>query len=315
LNNLPLPERKLIERIRRRAGPLRTKGLIAGIGDDAAILELPRNCQLVATTDLMVEDVHFRRDWHSPEGVGHRALARGLSDLAAMGADPWTALLSLALAPNTPQAWVDKFLRGFLKLARKHDVALIGGDTSASRLGITADVVVLGTVPKGRAVLRSGARPGDVICVTGGLGAASVAIRELRRRGKRQTGRRELLPQPRLAVGRWLREKRLATAMIDLSDGLSSDLLHICEQSRVGAAILESAVPRAGAATMKDALHGGEDYELLFTVPKQKRLPSQIEGVPVSTIGEIVASRRPAVRILSRGQWRPLAPRGWQHFV
>jgi len=315
LNNLPLPERKLIERIRRRAGPVRTKGLVAGIGDDAAILELPRNRQLVATTDLMVEGVHFRRDWHSPESIGHRALARGLSDLAAMGADPWAVLLSLALAPRTPQAWVDKFLTAFLKLARKHDVALIGGDTSASGAQITADVVMLGKVPRGKAVLRSGARPGDVICVTGELGAASAAIRELRRRGQRGTGRRELAPQPRLEVGRWLRERRLATAMIDLSDGLSTDLLHICQQSRVGAAILESAVPRPATATIEDALHGGEDYELLFTIPRQKRLPSEIEGVPVSAIGEIVASRRPAARILAKGRWRPLAPHGWQHFA
>ena len=308
---LPLPERKLIERIRRQAGQSRPDGVVAGIGDDAAILRLEPGFELLVTTDCSLEGVHFRRDWNPPEAIGYRVLARGLSDIAAMAGEPFAAFLSLGLPARTPQKWVDGFLDGFLRLAKKHRVTLAGGDTSGSKSGVVADVVVLGKVPTGRAIRRSGARPGDVICVTGVLGAPAALIRQRRAgRGRSQTA----LPQPRIAVARWLREKRLATAMTDLSDGLSVDLSHICDESGVGAAIMESAVPRAKGATLEDALHGGEDYELLFTAPRNKKVPAEIAGVAVSAIGEITRSRKPEVRILSQGKWKKLPAEGWQHF-
>jgi thiamine-monophosphate kinase len=308
---LPLPERKLIERIRRLAGRNRPASVVAGIGDDAAVLRVEPGFDLLVTTDISAEGVHFRRDWSAPEAIGHRALARGLSDIAAMGGEPFAAFLSLGLSVRTPQKWVDGFLAGFLRLARKHAVTLAGGDTSGSKAGVVADVSVLGKVPAGRAIRRSGARPGDVICVTGKLGGSAAHIR------RRRTGRTQgpaVLPEPRISVARWLREQRLATAMIDLSDGLSVDLRHICRESGVGAAVMESAVPRASGATLQDALHGGEDYELLFTVGRNKKVPAEITGVAVSAIGEITRSKKRDVRILSQGKWKTMLAKGWEHF-
>lgn len=311
---MPLPERKLIARIRRRASTFSPIELVAGIGDDAAVLKLAAGFELLVTTDLTLENAHFRRAWSSPEVVGHRALTRGLSDIAAMGGDPFAAFLSLALPPSLPQKWVDDFLQGFLRLARRYRIALAGGDTAGSSAGVLADVIVLGRVPRGTALLRSGARPSDLVCVTGSLGRAAAVLRQLRS-GKRARSRPAWLPEPRIAVGRWLRENRLPTAMIDISDGLSTNLAHICQESGVGAAIMESAIPRAPETTLQDALHGGEDYELLFTVPRGKRIPNEIAGVTVSPIGEIVRSRSREVRILSAGKWKRLTPAGWQHFV
>jgi thiamine-monophosphate kinase len=310
---LPLPERKLIERIRRLAGRAPTRGLITGIGDDAAVLRLQPGFELLVTTDLTLEGVHFRREWNAPEVVGHRALLRGLSDIAAMGGEPFAAFLSLALPRKLPQAWADGFFRGFLHLARRYGVALAGGDTGSSTAGVIADVIVLGRVPRGSAVTRSGAGVGDVICVTGNLGGGAALIRQLRA-GKRGKARDLTGPEPRIAVGRWLREQRLPTAMIDVSDGLSVDLLHICQESGVGAAIMENAVPRAAGATLQEALHGGEDYELLFTVSRGKKVPMEVAGVPINPIGEIIRSRTPQVRILSGGRWKRLKPAGWEHF-
>jgi thiamine-monophosphate kinase len=310
---LPIPERKLIERIRRFAASSGVRELITGIGDDAAVLKLPAGSELLVTTDLTLEGVHFRREWTTAEIVGQRALTRGLSDIAAMGGEPFAAFLSLALPRKLPQAWADGFLNGFLRLARKYRVALAGGDTSGSSAGVMADVIVLGRASRRTAVLRSGARIGDVIFISGELGGAAAHLRQLRSgRGRRNPSP---LPEPRIAIGRWLRENRLPTAMIDLSDGLSTDLFHICEQSAVGAAIMENAIPRPQGATLHDALHGGEDYELLFTAPSAKKVPAQIAGVPVSPIGEIIRSRKGEMRILSAGKWKRMTSAGWQHFV
>ena len=310
---MPLPERKLIERIRRIASRFPHGELIRGIGDDAAILRLRSTHELLVTTDLMLEDVHFRRHWSTPEAVGHRTLTRGLSDIAAMGGEPFAAFLSLALPPKLTQTWVDAFMRGFLRLARKYQVVLAGGDTATSTAGVIADVIVLGRVPRGTAITRSGARVGDVIFVSGSLGAASACIRELRRGQTRKTQAMPA-PEPRVAVGKCLRDAQLPSAMIDLSDGLSTDLSHICEESGVGAAIMENAIPLAQGATLRDALHGGEDYELLFTASPRKRVPAAIAGIQVSPIGEIVRSPKRQMRILSAGKWKPLSPLGWEHF-
>ncbi len=286
----------------------------AGIGDDAAVLRLPRGHELLLTTDFNLEGIHFRREWHPAASVGHRTLARGLSDIAAMGGAPVAAFLSLALPSDLPQDWVDGYFRGLLRLARRFRVPLAGGDIASSSSGILADIVVAGSVPAGRAVLRSGARPGDAVYVTGSLGG-SLATLNMLRSGVRIDPRHRpghFLPTPRLAVGRYLREKRLASAMIDLSDGLSTDLSHLCEESRVGAVISPAALPRDTADSLDYALHGGEDYELLFTAPASRRVPARISGVPVTRIGEIIRGRKIWLEMPEGRQ--PLPAHGWEHF-
>jgi thiamine-monophosphate kinase len=311
---LPLPERKLIERI-RRASDLPSRALIRGIGDDCAVLRPPRGHEILITTDFSLENVHFRREWHPPESVGHRCLARGLSDIAAMGGEPLAAFLSLALPKNFPQRWADGFLRGLLKLAREFKVPLAGGDVAQSPAGVLADIIVVGSVPQGRALLRSGARPGDAIYVTGALGESAAAIQALRDDKKLRPAKHKphFFPEPRIGAGRVLRERRLATASIDLSDGLSTDLSHICEASGVGAVVYAESIPVAKKATLQLALHGGEDYGLLFTAAAGKRVPQEIAGVKVARIGEIIHGDR--VFIADRhGRRRPMPPRGWEHF-
>jgi thiamine-monophosphate kinase len=316
---VPFAERLLISRIRSQAA--RGRGIATGIGDDCAILQIPPGHQMLVTTDFSLEGVHFRREWHRPEAVGHRCLARGLSDIAAMGGIPVAAFLSLALPRKLPQSWVNRFAKGLLKLADQFGVSLAGGDTAQSPGGILADIVVLGSVPKGKAVLRSGARPGDRIYVTGALGGAAAALDLLFSGRKLRPANfpRHFHPMPRIEVGEFLRSKSLASAMIDLSDGLSTDLAHICEESGVGAEIRADAVPRAEIGKparevdLKFALHGGEDYELLFTAPRGKRVPSRIAGVDITQIGE--ATRGRSVVLTSQsGRRIKLRQQGWQHF-
>ncbi len=234
-----------------------------------------------------------------------------------MGGEPRSAFLSLALPRELPQQWVDEFFAGFLKLAKRYSVQLAGGDTAESPAGVFADIVVLGSIPKGKAVLRSGASVGDFVYVTGKLGA-SVATLELLREGKKPRGaahQRHFYPDPRLEVGRYLREKKLASAMLDTSDGLSVDLLHICQESQVGAVIYAESLPRVrGSRGLQFALHGGEDYELLFTSAPRKQIPDEIEGVPVTRIGEIVRGKE--LRIAdAHGTATRVEPAGWQHFA
>jgi thiamine-monophosphate kinase len=320
---LPLLEKALIARIRSQAAEgrgARFEGGI-GIGDDCAVIPVPHGHQALVTTDFSLENIHFRRAWHPPESVGHRCLTRGLSDIAAMGGEPLAAFLSLALPRSLSQSWVDGFIRGLLKLAAEFKVILAGGDTAESPGGVLADIVVLGSVPKGKAILRSGARPGDRIYVTGELGASAATLNLLSRRRKLKPSdfARHFYPVPRIEVGRILRQKSLASAMIDISDGLSTDLSHICEESGVGAELESEAIPVAviGKAArevdLRFVLHGGEDYELLFTAPRGKRVPSRIAGVPISLIGRITHGRR--VFLTERdGAKRELPPRGWEHF-
>jgi thiamine-monophosphate kinase len=218
-----------------------------------------------------------------------------------------------------PQRWVDRFVEGFLKLANEFSVSLAGGDTSESPNGILADVVVVGSVPKGKAVLRSGARPGDRIYVTGSLGGSAAALDVLYSGRGLKAGSHpsHFRPVPRVQVGRLLRSKRWASSMIDISDGLSTDLSHLCEESGVGAEIESRAIPRATVGSraqqvdLKFALHGGEDYELLFTSSKQ--IPSRIAAVNVTEIGRITRGK-PIVLINDSGAKRRLRPEGWQHF-
>jgi thiamine-monophosphate kinase len=311
-------ERDLIRHIRRLSGGAKPRAVVRGIGDDCAILHLSSGFQLLVTTDLCLENVHFRRAWHPAVAVGHRCLTRGLSDIAAMGGEPLACFLSLGLPKELPQSWLNGFLRGLLALARRFKIQLAGGDISSARQ-ITADIVVTGQVPAGKAVLRSGARPGDRIFVTGSLGGSAAVLQQLYAGKKIKPARSNphFYPTPRLEAGTWLRKRGLATTMIDLSDGLSVDLAHICEESRVSAKITASQVPVGKGADLHLALHGGDDYELLFTAQKSARIPSRIAGIKVTEIGEIrnQSDYSSAIQILGdNGKSRPLAQRGWQHF-
>ncbi len=333
-----LGELGLIEQIRRKF-PFSGKNLTLGIGDDCAILRPPAGSEILVTTDLTLEGRHFRRNLHPPESVGHRCLARGLSDLAAMGATPLAAFLSLALpasliAKAEGRAWIERFFSGLHALAEMHRVPLAGGDTSESPGGknavILADIVLVGTAPKGEALRRSGAAAGDALYVTGQLGGAAAELAAMMRRRRRifsvslMEGHPHLFPEPRLDVGEALLRRRLATACIDLSDGLSTDLTHLCQASGVNAEIDQVTLPIHPLARKLDAdaalqatLHGGEDYELLFAAPSSVMMPTSLAGVPVTRIGSLKKRRsgRPLVTIITPdGSHAELAAAGWEHF-
>ena len=330
-------ELALLRQIRSRATQSTLGTLRLGIGDDCALLRPRRGEELAVTTDLSIAGRHFRLDWHQPESIGHRVLARGLSDLAAMGARPVAAFLSLGLpreltvASGRKPAWVQRFLDGLLALAAAHKTPLAGGDLSESPIPI-ADIVLIGAVPQGKALLRSTARPGHLLYVTGALGGAAAALARLAELAEAQPARQQppripkklevqlaphLYPQPRVAQGLWLVRHSLASAAIDLSDGLSTDLAHLCEESGVAAEVQASALPIHPAATVAQALNGGEDYELLLTAPPTARIPRKIAGIPITPIGRILKSSpgRPAVTLLTPQGSQPLKPQGWQHFA
>jgi thiamine-monophosphate kinase len=337
-SSAPLGELGLIEQIRRDFATS-SSAVKLGIGDDCAILRSPPGCEILVTTDLTLEDRHFRRDSHPPESVGHRCLARGLSDLAAMGATPIAAFLSLAL-PSTMltksagRTWTKGFFNGLRALAELHSVPLAGGDISESPGGssalILADIVLIGSAPKGKALRRSGASPGDALYVTGQLGGAAAELSAMLSRGRRTLNHKttedhpHMFPEPRLDVGEALQRRGLATACLDISDGLSTDLAHLCRASGVNAEIEQEALPihpLAGKldapAALHAALHGGEDYELLFASPSSVRLPSSLAGVPLTRIGTLRARRtgHPLITLLAPdGSRTELKPGGWEHF-
>ena len=286
------------------------------------------------TTDLSIAGRHFRLDWHQPEAVGHRALARGLSDLAAMGARPVAAFLSLGLprslttAVGRRSSWFERFLDGLLALAEAYSTPLAGGDLAESPVAV-ADIVLIGAVPRGRALLRSGAKPGDLLYVTGALGGTAVGLDRLEKLASpaRPNPPRipkkleallaaHLYPQPRIAQGLWLQRRGLASAALDLSDGLSTDLAHLCEESGVAAEVDAALLPIHAAATLAQALHGGEDYELLFTASATAKLPRAITGVRITRIGRITRPRagQPTITLLAQQGRLPLEARGWEHF-
>jgi thiamine-monophosphate kinase len=326
-------ELALVDRIRRRATRSASDGLRLGIGDDCAILRLKPGEDLAVTTDLSIAGRHFRLEWHPPEAVGHRTLARGLSDIAAMGARPIAAFLSLGLPKELAArkgrrpAWVDRFLDGFLALADQFETPLAGGDLAESPLA-AADIVLLGAVPRGKALLRSGARPGDIVCVTGALGGAAAGLELLRKspgrtlsiarnsEKKQEFFTPHFWPRPRIVQGLWLRRRQTATAAIDLSDGLSTDLDHLCTESGVSAEINAEALPIYASATLNQALHGGEDYELLFTARPNAAIPRSIAGIPVTRIGKIIKKRagQPSVALVDQSGRRSLRRGGWEHF-
>ena len=321
-------ELDLLRQIRVRAGRFSGTALRLGIGDDCALLRSRRGEELAITTDLCIAGRHFRLEWHPPQSAGHRALARGLSDLAAMGARPIAAFLSLGLpreltiATGRRPAWVDSFFDGLLALAAVHKTPLAGGDLSESPIAL-ADIVLIGAVPRGKALLRSTAHPGHSLYVTGTLGGSAAALAKLAELQPRRIAKKldaelapHLYPQPRIAQGLWLVHHGAASAAIDISDGLSTDLAHICEESRVAAEVDAALLPIHPAATLAQALNGGEDYELLFTAPANARIPRKIAGVPITRIGRIVPFRRnrPAITLLTQQGPQPLNPQGWQHF-
>ncbi len=324
-------ELALIEEIRRRAGG--PSGAVRlGIGDDCAILKSPKGSDLLITTDFSLEGRHFRREWHSAKSIGHRTLARGLSDLAAMGATPIAAFLSVALPVSAVRrhGWTDGFLGGLTDLATVYGVVLAGGDTSESPSEhVLADIILIGSAPAGTALRRSGAKPGDDLYCTGSLGGAAAELAELVkspgrfRRATAASDHPHLFPAPRLKTGAALRRRGLATACLDISDGLSSDLAHLCESSGVRAEVDTARLPlhplaRAlGAeAGLAAALHGGEDYELLFTARAGAKMPRTLGGVAITRIGKIFARRKSAPRMMligADGSRTELAARGWEH--
>jgi len=304
----------------------RAAGLTLGIGDDAALVNVPSGHELILTTDMSIEGVHFTLNRHPPRAVGHRALARSLSDIAAMGGTPRYALISLAASRRAGRGWVEGFFDGLLALARRFEVTLIGGDTAVVNGPCTADVILAGVVPRGQALRRSGARPGDRIFVSGRLGMAVRGLRLLTSRTRRPTPgeksalRAHLFPQPQCALGRFLSRHRLATAMMDISDGLSIDLRRLCDASGVGASLAANRLPIPSlpdsAEALELALNGGEDYQLLFTVPASKvsQVPPRFHQVPLTCIGTTVAQN--AIQLVTAdGKTRTLKPQGYDHFA
>lgn len=345
--------------------------LVTGVGDDAAVINQSLNRDLIATADLLVEDIDFHREAAPARMLGHRALAVSLSDIAAMGGRPFWSMLSIGMPAETwHDNFKDEFFAGYFALADQYGVTLAGGDVSETKAGIVIDSIVLGEVANSAAVLRSGARPGDQIYVTGTLGGAAAGLKliemgarmgegglaSLPRAGHRasspdteprpvgvatgSSGRdhesseiraietlllRQLRPDPRVGWGIVLGEERLATAMIDISDGLSSDLTHLCEESHAGALINSSSLPvdkdvttlcgRRALDPLMLALHGGEDFELLFTVRPEDiaRLPKKVDGVTISLIGE-VTDQPGQIRIAEKNRAWDLRPEGFEHF-
>jgi thiamine-monophosphate kinase len=337
--------KRLRERVETQPG---VHGPVTGVGDDAAVIRTVSNRNTLVTTDLLVEDIDFHRDKTSARLLGHKALAVSLSDIAAMGARPRWALLSLGLPSDIwDSEFLAEFYAGFFMLAGAYDVKLIGGDISRSPEKIVIDAIVLGESERDRSVLRRGAKPGDQLFVTGSLGGSAAGLRLLERgarvadaapgpeqakdsgdpdsRAVNQLLLRHLRPEPRVGWGLVLGDERLASAMIDISDGLSSDVGHLCAESGVGALIDASRIPidpsvveicgRRALDPLLLALHGGEDFELLFTVAADKvaGLPRTVDGISISQIGEIT-NEPGKVRVVEKDRVWDLEAKGFDHF-
>ena len=322
-----LGEFQLIERIRQQA-PV-GEGVLLGIGDDAAAVTLPAGHQLLTSTDMLIEGVHFRHDWIPPEDLGHKAVAVNLSDIAAMGGTPRYLYLGFACPGTTTLDDLNAFLLGALDEAGRYGVTLVGGDTCHSPGPWIIAVTVEGSTEAGYAIGRGGAQPGDIIMVSGTVGDSAMAL-YLLQNGNQPDARllaRHNRPTPRIELGRLLAKKRIARSMIDISDGLAGDLEHILQASRVGALIEEQKLPVSTAfryqvdqkpALKELALFGGEDYELLFTVAPEHEAEALALGtgldLPVTRIG--VVQDGPATISLDdgKGAVRPILVRGYDHF-
>lgn len=324
-------EENLIERIQRRIPSTEGGVLQMGIGDDAAVLRAPAGVDWVVTSDPFLENVHFLATAHPPEAVGYKALARATSDIAAMGAQPEIFLLSLAIPANRTGRWFDRMLAGMSRAAKRFGLRLAGGDTAQSagtHPKIALNITVMGLARRGRFLRRSGARLGDAIFVSGRLGGAQLGLELILREMHRQSRwKRLVLPQfypvPALKLGQWLAQSGNASAAMDISDGLSSDLHRLCRASGAGARIDVESLPcvevpgqlhalRLDALSM--ALHGGEDYGLLFTVPGRwaARIPKRFRGIELTRIGDIVRGNK--IKLIGPEKERILKPLGWDHF-
>jgi thiamine-monophosphate kinase len=302
----------------------RRKEVICGIGDDAAIVNIPKDHQIVITVDTLVEGIHFPRET-SARDIGHKALAVNLSDLAAMGASPAWVTLALTM-PKADEQWLQEFSEGFFNLAAQYAVDLIGGDTTRGPLSIT--VQAHGLVPQGQAVMRAGARPGDLIYVTNTLGNAGLALGHLQKKlqlsvqYQAESLARLNRPTPRIAESLLLRNK--ASAMIDISDGLAADLSHILQQSEVGATVHVEKIPCSHALLQtvsqekayQLALISGDDYELCFTLPPNHQLQLEhimaTKGYSITCIGEI--QKQPKLELLLNHKPFLLSRQGYEHF-
>ncbi|MFQ5876531.1 MAG: thiamine-phosphate kinase [Acidobacteriota bacterium] len=339
-----LGEQGFIDLVAGLSRPLSPRPVV-GIGDDAAVLSLPPRARAVLTTDLLAEGIHFRTGTTPARLLGRKALSVNLSDIAAMGGAPHSCVVSIGFPRGTPIAYARELARGLVSQARRYGVAIAGGDTSAAR-SLFLSVALVGVVEPGRQVGRGGARPGEVLFVTGTLGGSAAGLKLLRA-GVRRSGaprgrgpgaaarlrrhtarliRRHLDPIPRVLAGRALGLSGLATAMIDLSDGLARDLSRLCRASRAGAVIEAAAIPvdRSARAVLgrrralRLALAGGEDYELLFAArsehaPLVRRLSRRL-GVPMSRIGQILPARH-GIRVLrTDGRYAALPRGGFEHF-
>jgi len=322
----------LIDRVKEAIAPPGA-GVVMGIGDDVAVLRARGDKYLLATCDIQVEGIHFLKEAISPYQLGRKAAAINISDIAAMGGLPTYLLVSLALPKETTIEYVDGLYQGLKKETEAAGVQIVGGNMSHSR-GMMIDIFLLGEVEAEHLLLRSGARPGDKVLVTGSVGDSGAGLALLLdppadRSGEeaKEVLKAHLTPTPRLREGRAIARTRIATSMIDVSDGTVSDIAHICEASGVGVRLWADALPispatRAAAEALgKDplewALHSGEDYELIFTAPadKAEELAALVEdetSTPVTIIGEIVEEGMNLV--LPSGESLPLEPRGWDHF-
>ena len=305
---------------------IRSRFDLKKVGDDCAVIPKDDKTDLLISSDMLVENVDFRLDWATPEQIGYKSLAVSLSDIAAMGGTPKHAMLSIAIVENLWKGdFLDRFYEGWHHLAHQYGVELIGGDISSTSGPLTIDSTVLGEATRGRALLRSGAKPGDGIYVTGTIGGAAAGLR-LMLEGqdpdltKAQSLREQhLSPHPQFSMAKLLQERGLANAVIDISDGLSSDLTHICEASGVGAEIEAELLPVDPGVhdffnsdeCLDMALNGGEDFQLLFT-GDEKRVSEA--GVPqVTRIGTITADPG-LIELISADGRTPLTPKGYQHF-
>jgi thiamine-monophosphate kinase len=334
-----LGEFGLIGRIQKLA-PRKSSSTLIGIGDDAAVLKLSASSTLLATNDLLLEGVHFDLSYTDFFSLGWKAAAANLSDIAAMGGIPRFCLTALGIPTGVSVEQITEFYRGFNALLKSYRTTLVGGDTCSSRGGLFVGVTALGEVEPKRIITRAGARSGDRIFVTGTLGDSAAGLELLRKaefgiRNKKSAIRnpkseiqkliaRHLRPVPRVEWGRKLSLSGCASAMIDLSDGLSSDLFHICEQSGVGAEISADRIPLSDALhkltgkLAKPAVHyalsGGEDYELLFTAPPGKVKKLRSLKLPLTEIGVITAGKA-LLLVDNRGRKKPLLPTGYDHFI
>lgn len=301
---MSMTELELLRTIRRSLPKVGGNSVVAGIGDDCSVVRGRSGEDLLYTTDLFVEGTHFERDTLPARWAGRKALARGLSDIAAMGGEPRVCLVSLALPDWAGSRWVNGFYRGLGELANETGTVVVGGDLSRADQ-LVCDIVVCGSAPRGSALRRDRAKPGDGLYVSGTLGGSALGLRT---RGG-ASWRRHSRPEPRLRLGKYLRKRGWVTSAMDLSDGLSLDLHRLCEASRVSA-VIDRPLPVFHGATLDDALNGGEDYELLLTLRKVTRIPRSFEGIPLTRIGTITEEASGGISFFGRR----LKPGGWDPF-